>query len=51
MRSGVICYRTFPVTAQLAMPCEMTHPAGGRLVAGKKLAACGGFVGKDDAFP
>jgi len=24
MRRGFICYRTFPVTAQLAMPCEMT---------------------------
>jgi len=38
-------------TAGLAMPCENAHPAGvSPLVAGKKLEACGGCVGKDDTF-
>jgi hypothetical protein len=27
MRSDVICYRIFPVTAGFVMPCEKAHPA------------------------
>jgi hypothetical protein len=51
MRSGVTCYRTFPVTAGLAMPCEKAHPAGvSPLGRGQKLEACGGSVGGDDTF-
>ena len=51
MRSGVICYRAFPVTAGLAMPCEKAHPAGvSALGRGQKLEACGGSVGGDDTF-
>jgi hypothetical protein len=44
MRSGVTCYRTSPVTAGLAMPCEKAHPAGVSLLGrGQKLEACDGY--------
>jgi hypothetical protein len=51
MRRGFLCYRTFPVTAGLAMPYEKAHPAGyRRLGRRQKLEACGGSVGGDDTF-
>jgi len=46
MRSGVMCYRTFLVTAGLAIHAKrLIRLAYRRLVVGKKLGACGGSEG------
>src|SRR5262249_15614054 len=51
MRSGVICYRTFLVTAGLAIPCGKAHPAGvSPLGRGQKTRGLRRLRGRDDTF-